>query len=61
MSIVIALILGALFGFLVMATWRAEELESLSKANTRLIMERDQARQLNRTKGMFHPKPHVVQ
>jgi hypothetical protein len=60
MSIVIALMLGTFFGVLIQSMWRVEELEALSKANMKLIEERDQARQLNQAKAMFHPKPRVV-
>ncbi|MBV6497632.1 MAG: hypothetical protein JFAIHJKO_02782 [Pyrinomonadaceae bacterium] len=44
MSIIIALLLGLVGGFMFGAVWRAEELEALQKANARLIEERDQAR-----------------
>ena len=44
MSIVIALLLGFVFGVMFGAVWRSEEMEALQKANARLIDERDHAR-----------------
>lgn len=44
MSIIIALLLGGVFGAMLGTLWRAEEMEALSKANARLIEERDHAR-----------------
>lgn len=50
MSIIIALLLGGVFGAMLGTLWRAEEMEALSKANARLIEERDHARNQFRTK-----------
>ena len=44
MSIVIALLLGFVFGAMFGAVWRSEEMEAIQKANARLIEERDHAR-----------------
>lgn len=44
MSIIIAILIGLVGGFMFGAVWRTEELEALQKANARLIEERDQAR-----------------
>lgn len=50
MSIIIALLLGGVIGAMFAAVWKAEEIESLAKANARLIEERDNAQNLFRTK-----------
>lgn len=50
MSIIIALLLGCVFGVMLGWMWRAEEMEALQKANARLIEERDQA------KNVFKPR-----
>ena len=50
MSIIIALLLGGVFGAMLGALWRAEEMQALQKANARLIEERDQAQNVFRTK-----------
>jgi hypothetical protein len=50
MSIIIALLLGGVFGAMLGALWRAEEMQALQKANARLIEERDNAQNLFRTK-----------
>lgn len=44
MSIIIALLLGFVFGVMLGTLWRAEEMEAIQKANARLIEERDHAR-----------------
>ena len=44
MSIIIALLLGFVFGVMFGAVWRSEEMEAIQKANARLIEERDHAR-----------------
>lgn len=51
MSIIIAILLGFVFGTMFGVVWRAEEMEALSKANARLIEERDHARNQFRTKS----------
>lgn len=50
MSIIIALLLGGVFGAMLGALWRAEEMQALQKANARLIEERDNAQNIFRTK-----------
>ena len=40
MSIIIALLLGFVFGVMFGAVWRSEEMEAIQKANARLIEER---------------------
>ena len=50
MSIIIALLLGCVFGVMLGWMWRAEEMEALQKANARLIEERDNAQSVFRTK-----------
>lgn len=50
MSIIISLLLGGVFGAMLGALWRAEEMQALQKANARLIEERDNAQNLFRTK-----------
>jgi len=44
MSIIIALLLGFVFGAMFGAVWRSEEMEAIQKANARLLEERDHAR-----------------
>lgn len=44
MSIIIALLLGTVFGAMLGTLWRSEEFEAIYKANARLIEERDHAR-----------------
>ena len=46
MSIIIALLLGCVFGVMLGWLWRAEEMEALQKANARLIEERDNAQRV---------------
>lgn len=50
MSIMIAILLGIVFGAMLGALWRAEEMETLAKANARLLEERHQAQDMFRTK-----------
>lgn len=50
MSIILAILLGFVFGVMFGAVWRSEEMEAIQKANARLIEERDQAQNLFRTK-----------
>ena len=50
MSIIIALLLGGVFGAMLGAVWRIEELQALQKANAKLIEERDHAQNVFRTK-----------
>lgn len=44
MSIIIAILLGFVFGTMFGVVWRSEEMEAIQKANARLIEERDHAR-----------------
>lgn len=44
MSIILAILLGFVFGTMFGAVWRSEEMEAIQKANARLIEERDHAR-----------------
>jgi hypothetical protein len=57
MSIILALVFGGVFGAMVGVAWRNDEYESLLKANTQLIEERDRERAVKR---MFHPAPRPV-
>lgn len=50
MSIIIALLLGIVFGFMFAALWRADKIQELEKANARLIEERNDAQNVFRTR-----------
>lgn len=50
MSIVIALCLGWVFGLLLGAVWRIEEIQALQKANAKLLEDLHSANNVFRTK-----------